>query len=70
MRAHLGRQAEPETTHAASEEAMPTPTIKITIGRIEVRAIASPAQVQKRAETPAPRLTLADYLKQRGGGGR
>jgi hypothetical protein len=49
-----------------------TQTIRVTIGRIEVRAVTAPApQDQRRAPArPAPQLSLADYLKQRGGGRR
>ena len=44
----------------------PQPVIKVTIGRIEVRAIALPtsAKVQPQAG-PKPLLSLEDYLKQR-----
>ena len=49
-----------------------TQTIRVTIGRIYVRAVTAPApQDQRRAPArPAPQLSLADYLKQRGGGRR
>ena len=49
-----------------------TQTIRVTIGRIDVRAVTVPApQDQQRAPArPAPQLSLADYLKQRGGGRR
>ena len=49
-----------------------TQTIRVTIGRIDVRAVTAPApQDQRRAPVrPAPQLSLADYLKQRGGGRR
>jgi hypothetical protein len=49
-----------------------TQTIRVTIGRIDVRAVTAPApQEQRRAPArPAPQLSLADYLKQRGGGRR
>lgn len=49
----------------------PAPTIKVTIGRIEVRAVTPQAPVQR--ETPArpgPLLSLDDYLTQRNGGHR
>ena len=51
---------------AASEP--PAPTIRVAIGRIEVRAIAPPPTPPARRETPArpgPTLALDDYLKQR-----
>lgn len=43
------------------------PIIKVTIGKIEVRALNQSAPVQTR-ETPKPRMTLDDFLKQRNGG--
>ena len=46
------------------------PTIKVTIGRIEVRAMTPPpaqAPQQQRKKTQ-PSLSLDDYLKQRAGG--
>ena len=49
----------------------PVPTIRVAIGRIEVRAITSPPTLPARQETPArpgPPLSLDDYLKQRNGG--
>ncbi len=52
----------------ASEPAEPA-VIRVTIGRIEVRAITPPlpaAAPRKRPQGPA--LTLDDYLKQRNGG--
>jgi hypothetical protein len=50
----------PETTQSP-----PAPTIQVTIGRIEVRAESAPSP--RRAEPAAPRLTLDEYLRQRGG---
>jgi hypothetical protein len=50
----------------------PAPTIRVAIGRIEVRAITPPAPPAQQ-ETPArpgPLLSLDDYLKQRNGGQR
>jgi hypothetical protein len=47
----------------------PAPTIKVAIGRIEVRSVTPPAPA--RRETPArpgPPLSLDDYLAQRNGG--
>jgi hypothetical protein len=47
----------------------PAPTIRITIGRVDVRAIMpavpAPRPAPKRS---SPALSLEDYLKQRGGG--
>lgn len=46
------------------------PTIRVSIGRIEVRAIAPPVQRPAPARRPGPALALDDYLKQRSGGQR
>lgn len=48
------------------------PIIRVTIGRIDVRAITSPAPQESRraAPRPAPQLSLEDYLRQRSGGRR
>jgi hypothetical protein len=50
--------------------ASPPPAIRVTIGRIDVRAILPPAQPARQATTPnRPRLSLNEYLKQRDGRG-
>lgn len=47
------------------------PTIRVTIGRIEVRAVHTPPPPQsKRATMPAPQVSLEDYLRKRNGGSR
>lgn len=50
----------------------PAPTIRVSIGRVEVRAITSPPAPSPRREKarPAASPSLDDYLKQRGGGRR
>jgi hypothetical protein len=62
------------TSRATSEEPTPSaqvaPTIKVTIGRIEVRAILPPAPREKKTALPAPRMSLDDYLKSHSGGRR
>ncbi len=57
---------EPTTTPA------PAPTIRVSIGRIEVRAIMPPAPPVPRpkATRPSSRFTLEDFLKQRQRGQR
>jgi hypothetical protein len=60
-----------ETRVAAPEP--PAPTIRVAIGRIEVRAITPPPTPPAQRATPArpgPTLSLDDYLKQRNGGQR
>jgi hypothetical protein len=45
------------------------PVIRVSIGRVEVRATTSPpAPVTKRAAPAAPALSLSDYLQRRKGG--
>jgi hypothetical protein len=57
------------------ELALPKPepqsTIKVSIGRVEVRALFSDARPARPESTKAsPRITLEEYLKQRNGGQR
>jgi hypothetical protein len=40
-----------------------TPSIQVTIGRVEVRAISTPPPAAPRASRKEPRLSLDDYLK-------
>lgn len=59
----------PAADDAGREEA--APTIRVTIGRVDVRAVAAPAREARRAPEPQrPSLTLEDYLRRRGGGSR
>jgi hypothetical protein len=46
------------------------PIIRVTIGRVEVRAIHPPAPVPKSVKPAAPRLSLEDYLRKRERGSR
>jgi hypothetical protein len=71
---HVTPYVEPKAPAPAEPTAAPkpTPTIKVTIGRIEVRAIMPPAPPAPRTK-PArtgPTLSLEDYLKQRNEGRR
>ena len=43
------------------------PTINVTIGRVEIRAVPPPAQ-QRAKPKPATVLSLEDYLRQRAKG--
>ena len=44
------------------------PVVHVTIGRVEIRAVAAPSAVPKRSAAPKPALSLSDYLQQRSGG--
>jgi len=51
--------------------AQPASTIKVTIGRVEVRAIVNNSQPRRPESVKAiPRITLDEYLKQSNGGKR
>jgi hypothetical protein len=54
-----------------SEAASSTPTIRVTIGRIDVRAVTPPAPPPRPKQArPGPTLSLDDYARQRKGGER
>jgi hypothetical protein len=45
------------------------PTVNVTIGRIEIRAVENPAAPQRKDPSPrAPRLSLQEYLRGQDGG--
>jgi hypothetical protein len=44
------------------------PIIRVTIGRVEVRAIHPPTHTPKLAKTTSPKVSLEDYLHKREGG--
>lgn len=46
-------------------KAAPNPTIRVTIGRIDVRAILPSAPPSQRTVRPAPKMSLDDYLRSR-----
>ena|SRR5947209_13927536 len=65
------REPPPMSRAEARELPSRAPTIRITIGRIEVRAVTSSAPAERRAPArPKPMLSLEDYLQQRNGGRR
>jgi hypothetical protein len=57
---------------ATLESAPPAPTIRVSIGRIEVRAIMPPVPPARHTPParPRPQLSLEDYLRQHRGGSR
>lgn len=57
-------------TTAAPKSPSTIPTIKVTIGRVEVRAIMPPLTSAPRTRQSIPSLSLGEYLKQRNGGHR
>ncbi len=54
---------------SASAPARELAPVQVTIGRVEVRAATAPAPAE-RSKRAAPRLSLDQYLRERGGGGR
>ena len=66
---HASIRQDPVTTPQV--DSVPTaPTIHITIGRIDVRAVTSQAPISpSKPARPGPLLSLDDYLKQSKGGG-
>lgn len=60
----------PSATRAPDTEPPAAPTIQITIGRIEVRAMTPAAPARSAPARAAPAPSLADYLARRNGGGR
>jgi hypothetical protein len=66
--------AEPRTDQQPSEsEKTPSPTVQVTIGRVEVRAAPPPPAPLKRPPSrsqPEATLSLDDYLRQRSEGRR
>jgi hypothetical protein len=49
------------------EAEVPHPSVRVTIGRVEVRAVAPPVPPLEVPVAPAPRLSLDEYLRQYGG---
>jgi hypothetical protein len=59
------------TTPPAPQAAATPPAVHITIGRVEIRAITVPEHASPRTpKAAAPRLSLDDYLRTRGGSKR
>lgn len=64
--AHPGRTA----LHAPAPRASMSPApVQVSIGRIEIRAQGGTPVSSRKAASPAPRLGLDDYLRQRHGSG-
>ena len=62
--------ARPTPAPAPTAAAAPAPpVVQITIGRVELRAIVTPAS-PRAVPPPAPKLGLDEYLRQRTGGAR
>ena len=61
------KDRQPAPVYTNRRAGQPQPTIHVTIGRVEVRAVqSSPAQTKSR--TPTPVMNLDDYLKRRSQG--
>ena len=57
----------PRTPEDNVEVSPSEPTVRVTIGRIDVRAVSSPAPAQRRVERPSPGLSLDAYLRSQSG---
>jgi len=71
IRPHVARPdgAPPRANEAADETTGETaaPVIRVTIGRIDVRAVNAPAPPARRQTPSAPKLSLDEYLRSRNG---
>lgn len=72
LRSFSAQQAIISTQEKVQPQAPKPPTIQVTIGRIEVRAVTMPPppQAPRSRKKSQPSLSLDDYLKQRSGGQR
>lgn len=52
------------------QDAWPQPSITVTIGRVEVRAVHPTPPSARESRPPAPRMTLEDYQRKLAGGAR
>jgi hypothetical protein len=59
--AHIASAPPFRTTQAQERE----PTVHVTIGRVEVRAIAAQSSQPTRTERPSPVMSLDEYLRTR-----
>jgi hypothetical protein len=64
------RRPERQPLYADAATPSPEPVVNVTIGRVEVRAVQAPLTTSRQRTEPhgAKPMSLADYLKQRGGG--
>jgi hypothetical protein len=58
----------PRSRERTTVDLPPPPTIQITIGRIDIRAVAAPPPTRSRPSSAPPKLSLDDYLKSRSRG--
>ncbi len=65
---HQSEAASPTETARRPGTAAPLPTIRVTIGRVEVRTTQQPETPVHRAERPQPSVSLDEYLRKRRGG--
>jgi hypothetical protein len=59
--------AAPDWKRAAAPDP-PAPTIRVTIGRVEVRAVTPTPAPSRKPARPAPRMSLDEYLRAQNGG--
>lgn len=68
----LQRVTRAEDSNSRAGEASNTgettaPIVRVTIGRVDVRAVKAPAPHPRRETPPAPKLSLEEYLRSRSG---
>lgn len=62
--AQITRQAREQRAAGAVETPPDVPTIRVTIGRVDVRAVTAPATTRPKPSRPAPALSLDEYTRQ------
>ena len=62
--AQITRQTREQRAAGTVETPADIPTIRVTIGRVDVRAIAAPATTRPKPSRPAPALSLDEYTRQ------
>jgi hypothetical protein len=59
----------PQRMSKSDENQAPNPTVKVTIGRIDIKATPADERPRKRQRSDRPAMSLNEYLQQRGAGG-
>jgi hypothetical protein len=62
--AQITRQTREQRAAGTVETPPAVPTIRVTIGRVDVRAVTAPATTRSKPGRPAPALSLDEYTRQ------